>query len=93
VQFGTTVTIYLTRKKQMQSLDDIPLDKQIAAVRIDDLITRDIEYIDHALALGMFGTVITKQFAKVMAELDLGYNWEQLAKLPPIFISKENINE
>jgi hypothetical protein len=84
---------HLLRSKQIQSLDDIPLDRQIAAVRFDDLITRDIKYIDHALALGIFGIVITKQMAKIYAQLDFGYYWEQLAKLPPIFIPKEKINE
>ena len=67
--------------------DNIPESKQVVALMVDGVLTRDCEVIRYVIKNNdvPIENCITKSVAKWMDKLDLGINWKILSEAEPIF--------
>jgi len=63
--------------------------EKVIGFQINGVIYTGVKAIKMFKAAGNYERVITKQIAQFMAALDLGYQWEQLAKAPIILIIED----
>jgi hypothetical protein len=64
--------------------NDLPKNRIIVAYNINGVITNKIDDVIEAIADEKPMESISLLLAELMAALDLGVNWEKLAKAPPI---------